>query len=141
METGKNDTILAIIAGAAGMAVLAVTVFGVLLREPLGPVLQNTRTLLMMAEVVLVFLWTLFCLAAGRGGKSGQGAGMRFRALGLAAGVILFTWCHRIFLPLAVSGIYMAVLVLAGSQLLRLFLKEIRLSAPIVPRRETRRSA
>ena len=44
METGKNDTILAIIAGAAGMAVLAVTVFGVLLREPLGPVLQNTRT-------------------------------------------------------------------------------------------------
>ena len=26
METGKNDTILAIIAGAAGMAVLAVTV-------------------------------------------------------------------------------------------------------------------
>lgn len=73
METGKNDTILAIIAGAAGMAVLAVTVFGVLLREPLGPVLQNTRTLLMMAEVVLVFLWNLFCLAAGRGGKSGQG--------------------------------------------------------------------
>lgn len=69
METGKNDTILAIIAGAAGMAVLAVTVFGVLLREPLGPVLQNTRTLLMMAEVVLVFLWSLFCLAAGRGGK------------------------------------------------------------------------
>ena len=131
METGKNDTILAIIAGAAGMAVLAVTVFGVLLREPLGPVLQNTRTLLMMAEVVLVFLWNLFCLAAGRGGKSGQGAGMRFRALGLAAGVILFTWCHRIFLPLAVSGIYMAVLVLAGRQLLRLFLKESRLSAPI----------
>lgn len=113
------------------MAVLAVTVFGVLLREPLGPVLQNTRTLLMMAEVVLVFLWNLFCLAAGRGGKSGQGAGMRFRALGLAAGVILFTWCHRIFLPLAVSGIYMAVLVLAGRQLLRLFLKESRLSAPI----------
>ena len=36
METGKNDTILAIIAGAAGMAVLAVTVFGVLLREPAG---------------------------------------------------------------------------------------------------------
>lgn len=67
METGKNDTILAIIAGAAGMAVLAVTVFGVLLREPLGPVLQNTRTLLMMAEVVLVFFWNLFCLAGGRG--------------------------------------------------------------------------
>ena len=131
METGKNDTILAIIAGAAGMAVLAVTVFGVLLREPLGPVLQNTRTLLMMAEVVLVFLWSLFCLAAGRGGKSGQGAGMRFRALGLAAGVILFTWCHRIFLPLAVSGIYMAVLILAGRQLLRLFLEERQLSAPI----------
>lgn len=31
METGKNDKILAIIIGAAGLAVLAVTVFGVLL--------------------------------------------------------------------------------------------------------------
>ena len=69
METGKNDKILAIIIGAAGLAVLAVTVFGVLLWGPLEPVLRNTRTLLMMAEVVLVFFWNLFCLAGGRGKK------------------------------------------------------------------------
>ena len=103
------------------MAVLALTVFGVLLWGPLGPVLRNTPTLLMMAEVVLVFFWNLFCLAGGRGNKSGPGPGMGVRALGLAAGIILFTWCHRIFLPLAVSGMYMAVLILAGRQLLRLF--------------------
>ena len=131
METGKNDKILAIIIGAAGLAVLAVTVFGVLLWGPLEPVLRNTRTLLMMAEVVLVFFWNLFCLAGGRGRKPGTGSHRGVRALGLAAGIVLFTWCHRIFLPLAVSGIYMAVLVLAGRQLLRLFLKESRLSAPI----------
>ena len=71
METGKNDKILAIIIGAAGLAVLAVTVFGVLLWGPLEPVLRNTRTLLMMAEVVLVFFWNLFCLAGGRGKKPG----------------------------------------------------------------------
>ena len=40
METGKNDKILAIITGAAGLAVLAVTVFGVLLWGPLEPVLR-----------------------------------------------------------------------------------------------------
>ena len=131
METGKNDKILAIITGAAGLAVLAVTVFGVLLWGPLEPVLRNTRTLLMMAEVVLVFFWNLFCLAGGWGNKSGPGPGMGVRALGLAAGIILFTWCHRIFLPLAVSGMYMAVLILAGRQLLRLFLEVKRLSAPI----------
>lgn len=127
METGKNDKILAIIIGVAGLAVLAVTVFGVLLWGPLGPVLRNTRTLLMMAEVVLVFFWNLFCLSAGRGNRSGQGFGKGAGALGLAAGIALFTWCHRIFLPLAVSGIYMAVLILAGRQLLRLFLGGSRL--------------
>lgn len=131
METGKNDKILAIIIGAAGLAVLAVTVFGVLLWGPLEPVLRNTRTLLMMAEVVLVFFWNLFCLAGGRGRKPGTGSHRGVRALGLAAGIVLFTWCHRIFLPLAVSGIYMAVLILAGRQLLRLFLEERQLSAPI----------
>ena len=131
METGKNDKILAIIIGAAGLAVLAVTVFGVLLWGPLEPVLRNTRTLLMMAEVVLVFFWNLFCLAGGRGRKPGTGSHRGVRALGLAAGTVLFTWCHRIFLPLAVSGIYMAVLILAGRQLLRLFLEERQLSAPI----------
>lgn len=131
METGKNDKILAIITGAAGLAVLAVTVFGVLLWGPLEPVLRNTRTLLMMAEVVLVFFWNLFCLAGGRGKKPGTGSHRGVRALGLAAGIVLFTWCHRIFLPLAVSGIYMAVLILAGRQLLRLFLEERQLSAPI----------
>ena len=103
METGKNDKILAIIIGAAGLAVLAVTVFGVLLWGPLEPVLRNTRTLLMMAEVVLVFFWNLFCLAGGRGKKPGTGSHRGVRALGLAAGIVLFTWCHRIFLPLAVS--------------------------------------
>ena len=131
METGKNDKILAIIIGAAGLAVLAVTVFGVLLWGPLEPVLRNTRTLLMMAEVVLVFFWNLFCLAGGGGKKPGTGSHRGVRALGLAAGIVLFTWCHRIFLPLAVSGIYMAVLILAGRQLLRLFLEERQLSAPI----------
>ena len=131
METGKNDKILAIIIGAAGLAVLAVTVFGVLLWGPLEPVLRNTRTLLMMAEVVLVFFWSLFCLAGGRGKKPGTGSHRGVRALGLAAGIVLFTWCHRIFLPLAVSGIYMAVLILAGRQLLRLFLEERQMSAPI----------
>ena len=131
METGKNDKILAIIIGAAGLAVLAVTVFGVLLWGPLEPVLRNTRTLLMMAEVVLVFFWNLFCLAGGRGRQPGTGSHRGVRALGLAAGIVLFTWCHRIFLPLAVSGIYMAVLILAGRQLLRLFLEERQLSAPI----------
>ena len=131
METGKNDKILAIIIGAAGLAVLAVTVFGVLLWGPLEPVLRNTRTLLMMAEVVLVFFWNLFCLAGGRGKKPGTGSHRGVRALGLAAGIVLFTWCHRIFLPLAVSGIYMAVLILAGRQLLRLFLEERQMSAPI----------
>ena len=131
METGKNDKILAIIIGAAGLAVLAVTVFGVLLWGPLEPVLRNTRTLLMMAEVVLVFFWNLFCLAGGRGKKPGTGSHRGVRALGLAAGIVLFTWCHRIFLPLAVSGIYMAVLILAGRQLLRLFLEERQMSAAI----------
>ena len=131
METGKNDKILAIIIGAAGLAVLAVTVFGVLLGGPLEPVLRNTRTLLMMAEVVLVFFWNLFCLAGGRGKKPWTGSHRGVRALGLAAGIVLFTWCHRIFLPLAVSGIYMAVLILAGRQLLRLFLEERQMSAAI----------
>ena len=59
METGKRDKIPAIIIGAAGLAVLAVTVHSVLLRGPLVPVLRNPRTLFMMAEVVLVFLWNL----------------------------------------------------------------------------------
>ena len=130
METGKNDKILAIIIGAAGLAVLAVTVFGVLLWGPLEPVLRNTRTLLMMQRWSLCFYGT--CSVWRRGGREVRtGAGHEVQSLGLAAGVILFTWCHRIFLPLAVSGIYMAVLVLAGRQLLRLFLKESRLSAPI----------
>ena len=102
METGKNDKILAIIIGAAGLAVLAVTVFGVLLRGPLEPVLRNTRTLFMMAEVVLVFLWNLLCLAGGRGKKPGTGSHRGVRALGLAAGIVLFTWCCTVFfLPLA----------------------------------------
>ena len=91
METGKNDKILAIIIGAAGLAVLAVTVFGVLLWGPLEPVLRNTRTLLMMAEVVLVFFWNLFCLAGGRGKKPGTGSHRGVRALGLAAGIVLFS--------------------------------------------------
>ena len=84
-----------------------------------------------MAEVSLCFSGTCSVWPAGEGKSQGQVHTRGVRALGLAAGIVLFTWCHRIFLPLAVSGIYMAVLILAGRQLLRLFLEERQLSAPI----------
>lgn len=119
MEGSNKEKMLTALLGAFAAAVLAITVWEVLVKGPLRPVLRDELTLRMMAEVLLVFLWNLFCL--GGTGKKG------LRVLGLTGGIILFTWCHSIFLPLVVSGLYMAGLMLAGRMVLGLFLGGLKL--------------
>lgn len=117
MEVSKKENILTALLWIIGAAVLAITAYTVLIRGPLRTVLEDELTFWMLGEVLVLFLWNLLCLG-GTGRK-------RLRILGLLGGIVLFTWCHRIFLPLLVSGVYMAVLVLAGKQVLGLILKGI----------------
>ncbi len=132
METGKNDKILAIIIGAAGLAVLAVTVFGVLLWGPIragaseysDPSYDGRGGPCVFLEPVLSGRRERE-KARDRFTQGCQGLWDWQRESCCLPGATMF------FLPMAVSGIYMAVLILAGRQLLRLFLEERQLSAPI----------
>lgn len=106
--------------GLPAAAILVISCRKVMITGPLAPILKDGKTVSMMVEVLLVFLWNLLWLS-GTGRK-------RLRALGVLSGVFVFTWIHQIFLPVLLSGLYMAVLAAVGRWALRLFLKDLRLS-------------
>lgn len=105
--------------GLAAAVILAVSCYSVMLAGPLSPALKDRYTVYMMAETVCVFLWNLLWLSMT--GKR------RFQAAGVAAGIAAFTWCHQIFLPVIVSGLYMALLVEMGRWALGLFFRDVKL--------------
>lgn len=73
---------------------------------PLTPFLMDRSTFYMAVQLLLFFIWSYGCL---RYGKSS-----RLRVIGILFGIFLFTWCHQIFLPLVVSGIYILYLLGLG---------------------------
>lgn len=117
----KENLLLAALWALAG-AFLVISGYKVFVTGPLREVLAGTAARRMMAEVAVVFAWNLFCLS----GTSAR----RLKLPGLLAGVFVFTWCHQIFLPMAVSFIYMAVLVLWGRWIHRLL--RLKVNAPSV---------
>lgn len=108
----KENLLLAVLLGLAG-AFLVISCYKVVIAGPLKAVLRETATLYMILEVTVVFAWNRYWLA-----KPGD---RRIRLFALAAGVAVFTWCHRILVPIVVSGIYLAVLVLWGRWMNRLW--------------------
>ncbi len=62
-----------------------------------------------------MFLWNLLWLS-----KTGR---KKLQAAGVLSGLFIFTWCHQIFLPVILSGLYMALLVAMGRWILRLFFR------------------
>ena len=132
METGKNDKILAIIIGAAGLAVLAVTVFGGAALGPIGagaseysdPSYDGRGGPCVFLEPVL----------SGRRerekardrftqGCQGSGTGSGNRAVYLVPPYFPCPWRYPAYI--------WRFSYWQGRQLLRLFLEERQLSAPI----------
>lgn len=91
---------------------LAVGIYYMILKGNLGQRLMEPESLALMGEMAVFFLWSLFCLRAKMA--------LKWRAVLLVSGGFLFTWCHRIFLPLAVSGLYAGYLILLGDFVRRL---------------------
>lgn len=106
-------------AAASGMAAvtavtLAAGVYYMFLKGGMGQRLMEKETLYLMGEILAVFLWNLFWIKRGKNGV--------LNTVMTAAGICIFTWCHRIFLPLVVSGLYAGYLVLLGSLVSRILL-------------------
>ena len=115
MKGSKRENLL--LAGLFGLAgiFLIISCHKVMVTGPLSLVLKEASSRTMMAEVGAVFIWNLLWL---------KGRGKAWvRCLGLAAGIVVFTWCHRIFLPGAVSFLYLASLMLWGLSLIHIFLR------------------
>ena len=118
MKGSKRENLL--LAGLFGLAgiFLIISCHKVMVTGPLSLVLKEASSRTMMAEVGAVFIWNLLWL---------KGRGKAWvRCLGLAAGIVVFTWCHRIFLPGAVSFLYLAGLMLWGRWLHRLISLELK---------------
>lgn len=137
----KENLLLAVLLGLTG-AFLIISYYKVA-AGPLRSVLERDSTWSMLAEVALAFVWNLFWLgwtggrsadckrADGRSADSKRTGGRsmdsrKLRWFCLIGGAAMFTWCHQIFLPLIVSGAYMAVLILWGRWIHRLFSWKLR---------------
>lgn len=84
-----------------GIALVKVVAFG-----PLRIVMEHEHTALQLAETAVVFFWNGLWLSGSAGGKKKLAA--------ISGGIFVFTWCHQIFLPLAVSAVYLLTLSIAG---------------------------
>ena len=121
----RENLLLAVLLGLTG-AFLIISYYKVM-AGPLRSVLESEATWTMLGEVVLVFAWNLFWLRRAYGGKRDKGAGnLRICWFCVAGGAAVFTWCHQILVPIAVSGIYVAVLILWGRWIHRLFAWKVR---------------
>lgn len=121
----RENLLLAVLLGLTG-AFLIISYYKVM-TGPLRSVLESEATWTMLGEVVLVFAWNLFWLRRAYGGKRDKGAGnLRICWFCVAGGAAVFTWCHQIMVPIAVSGIYVAVLILWGRWIHRLFVWKVR---------------
>lgn len=85
---------------------------GLWIMGPLRKILVDQATAVMLAEVAVIFLWNLWCLR--------RTENPRCQVLGCLAGILVFTWCHRALVPLAVTAAYAGVLLMAGRLLRRL---------------------
>lgn len=85
---------------------------GLWIMGPLRKILVDQATAVMLAEVAVIFLWNLWCLR--------RTENPRGQVLGCLAGILVFTWCHRALVPLAVTAVYAGVLLMAGRLLRRL---------------------
>lgn len=108
-NSGKEKMVLASL-GALAVVIVCWSCYETLYTGPLRAVLCDQLTIGMLWEVLLVYLWNVFWLSRTR---------RRSRAAGVGAGIVLFAWCHQIFLPLVASGIYAVVLIWWGREILR----------------------
>ena len=99
--------------------ILAISCYSVMIRVLFFFSSRRRHTRYMLAEVSVVFLWNVLWL-------SGTGR-RRLQAAGVLTGLFVFTWCHQIFLPVVVSGLYMILLTAIGRWALSLFLGDIYL--------------
>lgn len=107
---------------AAAVICLSAGIYYMFIKGGMAERLMAKESLVLMGEVLLVFLWNLIWIKRG---------GDRRRGLVMAAvGGIIFAWCHRIFLPLAVSGLYAVYLVLLGRAVFRLLSGEQKEPVP-----------
>lgn len=112
MKGSKREALLLAVLLALAGVFLIISCRKVMAAGPLDLVLKEPATRNMLLEVVCVFIWNLFCLT--------RPARKSLRLLGVGAGILLFTWCHRILLPLLGAFLYMALLILWGRWLRRL---------------------
>ena len=68
--------------------------------------LQLVLSVAMLAETAAVLVWNFWWLS--RVERPG------LQITGCAAGLAVFSWCHRILVPLAGTALYVGVLLLAG---------------------------
>ena len=101
-------------AGAAltAVLVLAAGYYFMFWKGGMGERLLCRESLLLTAEILAFFLWNLWWLQKGRN--------LWEKAAASALSWVVFTWCHRIALPLFVSGLYAGYLILLGGFVLRL---------------------
>lgn len=74
-----------------------------------GPRLKSTETCRLLAEMAVVFLCFFVCLR--KAGAPGV------RVLSGAAITAVFCWLHVVFLPMVCSGLYLLLIIAAGSRL------------------------
>ncbi|MBT9778396.1 hypothetical protein GPL15_18010 [Clostridium sp. MCC353] len=108
----------AAVGGIAAIAVisLAAGIYYMFLKGGMTERLLAEETLFLMGEILLVFLWNLFWIK--------KGGNKLWGFVAAAAGGVIFAWCHRIFLPLVVSGLYAGYLILLGKAVFRLLTGE-----------------
>ncbi len=104
----REKWILAL-AGLLVLLLLTIQGIGLWILGPFKKILVDNATEIMLAETGAVFLWNLWWLSRVK--RPG------LQAAGCAAGLAVFSWCHRILVPLVGTAVYAGVLLLAGRRL------------------------
>lgn len=102
----KQGKLFAGIVGGVTMFVLLAGIAGLFAAGPLGEILVRRETLIMGAELLGTFLLFWFVLE-----KCKRNASRNFFLIVI---IVVFTWCHQIFLPLLIALAYVLYLILLG---------------------------
>ncbi len=101
----REKWILAL-AGLLVLFLLTIQGIGLWILGPFHQIIVDHATAAMLAETAAVLVWNFWWLS--RVERPG------LQITGCAAGLAVFSWCHRILVPLAGTALYVGVLLLAG---------------------------
>ena len=101
----REKWILAL-AGPLVLFLLTIQGIGLWILGPFHKILVDHATEAMLAETAVVLIWNFWWFSRVERPD--------LQIIGCAAGLTVFSWCHRILVPLAGTALYVGILLLAG---------------------------